>query len=146
MVSTTLPTFTNPYFIGWDRVFDRLSNISNSGTFPPYNLIQLEDEDNYLLELALAGYSEKDIEIQVEDGNLIIKGNKEEDEKERKYLHKGIAGRKFTNTFSLAEHMEVIGAELVDGILYIAIKRNIPEAKKPRVISINSGIKKKLTR
>lgn len=141
MVSTTMPNFgAFNNLIGWDSVFNRLSNIQ-SDVYPPYNLIKI-DEDKFLVEMAVAGYKEDDIEIKVEDNNLSIHGSIEKDDRE--YLHKGISSRNFKKVFSLAEYVEVNQAKLVDGILYISLERNIPEAKKPRVIEINSGSKKKL--
>lgn len=133
----------DPFYIGWDKMFNRLNDLSkvNTGSFPPYNVIQLENEDTYLIELALAGYSENDVKIIEKDGTLTITGEKKEHE--NKYLHKGIAGRSFTRSFSLGEHMEVQSAELSDGILNIILVRNIPEEKLPKQIEINSKKKRK---
>jgi molecular chaperone IbpA len=129
-------TWTNdPLFIGWEKMFNQLSDVHklNNGGFPPYNVLELE-EDKYLIELAVAGYKKSELDITEENRNLTIKGEKSDSEE--KYIHKGIAGRKFTKTFSLAEHMEVSDAKLNDGILSIIITRNIPEEKKPKAISI----------
>lgn len=127
---------SNPYLIGWDNLFPRFEEINklNANTFPPYNIIELEDEDHFLIELALAGYKKDDLEVIQKDGELIIKG--ETKDHENKYLHKGIAGRKFTRVFSLAEHINVESSELKDGMLYVILVREIPEEKKPKVISI----------
>ena len=142
MVSTTMPNFgAFNNLIGWDSIFNRLSNIQ-SDVYPPYNLVKI-NEDRFLVEMAIAGYTEDDLSIRVEDNTLIIKGQKEPDEKE--YIHKGISSKSFIKTFSLAEYIEVIEAKMIDGILYISLERNLPEAKKPRVIEINSN-KKKLTK
>lgn len=144
MSNITYTWMNDPFFIGWDKMFSRLDNLSkvNAGGFPPYNVVQGEDEDSYLVEMALAGYKQEDIEIIEENGTLTIKG--ESKERDGNYIHKGIAGRKFTRSFSLAEHMEVQGAELSDGMLYVLVKRNIPEEKKPKKIEINSPKRKSL--
>jgi molecular chaperone IbpA len=128
---------SNPYLIGWEKVFSRFEeSVKNVETaFPPYNLRKI-DEDKFVIELAVAGFSKNDISVTEQDGNLIVKGEKPDTEES--YLHKGIAGRKFTKTFSLAEHMEVTGADIKDGILYIGVRRNIPEHKLPKTIEITN--------
>jgi molecular chaperone IbpA len=130
---------TNPFMIGWDNLFPRFEELTrvNANTFPAYNIIELEDEDHFMIELALAGYKKDDLEVIEKDGELIIKGEKKD--LESKYLHKGIAGRKFTRVFSLADHIRVSGSELKDGMLYVILVREIPEEKKPKVISIKSS-------
>jgi molecular chaperone IbpA len=129
------PTWLNdPFFIGFDKMFNRITNTTNNQSgFPPYNVRKI-DEDTYVVELAVAGYNKDSIEITEHDGTLTIKGERPEDAEE--YLHKGIAGRKFTRTFTLAEYMYVDSAELKDGMLHILIKRDIPEEKKPKNITI----------
>lgn len=126
----------DPFYVGWEKMFDRLNDLSksNSGGFPPYNVVELEDDDTYLIEMALAGYTKDDIDITEEKGILTIKG--ESKEHENKYIHKGIAGRKFTRSFSLAEYMEVKSAELSDGMLKLIVVRNIPEEQKPKKITV----------
>jgi molecular chaperone IbpA len=129
------PTWLNdPFFIGFDRMFDRLTNTTtNQSGFPPYNVRKI-DEDTFVVELAVAGYNKDAINITEHDGSLIIKGERPEDVEE--YLHKGIAGRKFTRTFALGEYMFVNSADLVDGMLYVVVKREVPEEKKPKTIQI----------
>ncbi len=129
------PTWLNdPFFIGFDKMFNRLSGSTNQQSgFPPYNVRKV-DEDTYVVELAVAGYNKESIEITEHDGVLTIKGERPEDVEE--YIHKGIAGRKFTRTFTLAEYMFVDSADLNDGMLYIVVKRNVPEEKKPKTITI----------
>lgn len=132
--STTNSLLNDPFFIGFDKMFNRLSNATNQQSgFPPYN-VRKNDEDSYIVELAVAGYNKESIEITEHDGVLTIKGERPEDAEE--YVHKGIAGRKFTRTFTLAEYMFVDGAELKDGMLYVSIKREIPEEKKPKTVKI----------
>lgn len=129
------PTWLNdPFFIGFDKMFDRLTNTTtNQSGFPPYNVRKV-DEDTFVVELAVAGYNKSSIEVIEHDGVLSIKGERPEDVEE--YLHKGIASRKFTRTFALGEYMYVDSADLNDGMLYVVVKREIPEEKKPKTITI----------
>ena len=129
--------FRDPFFIGFNRELDRLSNIHREAarqSFPPYDLVKL-DEDTYKLSLAIAGFSKDEVEVSMDNGSLIIKGEKTEDTSSE-VLHKGIATRKFTRTFALGEYMEVDRAEMADGILSVFVERNIPEEKKPKTIKI----------
>lgn len=129
--------FRDPFFIGFNRELDRLSNIYREAThqsYPPYNLVKI-DEDTYQLSLAVAGFSKDEVSVSVDNGSLVVKGEKTE-ETENQILHKGIATRKFTRTFALGEYMEVDRAEMADGILNIFVERNIPEEKKPKAIKI----------
>ena len=137
MVSTTMDLFKDPFFIGVDRELNRLMHVHGAATkqsYPPYDIIQLGDDD-YLLKIAAAGFSKDDLEITVKDGTLVIAGDKAEAD-DRKYLHKGIAMRNFTRTFALGEYMEVVSAEMENGVLIVNIKREIPEEKKPKQITI----------
>lgn len=137
MVNTTMDLFKDPFFIGVDRELNRLMHIHGAATkqsYPPYDIIQLDD-DSYVLKLAAAGFSRKDLDITVKDGTLVIAGNKSEADAD-KYLHKGIAMRNFTRTFALGEYMEVVSASMEDGILIINVKRELPEEKKPKQITI----------
>jgi molecular chaperone IbpA len=124
------------FFIGWNRELARLNNAhrTNSQSYPPYDLLKL-DEDTYKLSLAVAGFSKDDIDVSVDNGSLVIKGELVE-VTDAEVVHKGIAGRKFTRTFALGEYMEVTGAELKDGMLTIHIDRIVPEEKKPKSIKI----------
>jgi len=135
MVNTfTWDLFNDPFFIGFDKFTNRLSTAQlNSTGFPPYNVRKI-DEDTYVVELAVAGFESESLSITEHNGTLSIKGEKPEDKEE--YLHKGIAGRKFTRTFALGEYMYVDSADLSNGMLYVIIKRNIPEEKKPKYITI----------
>ena len=129
------PTWLNdPFFIGFDRMINRMTNTTNQQSdFPPYNVRKIND-DAFVVELAVAGYNKNSIDVQEHDGSLIIKGEKPEEAEE--YLHKGIAGRNFTRTFALGEYMYVDSADLNDGMLYIVVKREVPEEKKPKTIKI----------
>jgi len=106
----------------------------NSQSYPPYDLLKL-DEDTYRLSIAVAGFSKENIDVSIDNGTLIIKGEIVE-VTDAEVVHKGIAGRKFTRTFALGEYMEVTGAEMKDGMLHISIDRIVPEDKKPKSIDI----------
>jgi molecular chaperone IbpA len=134
--------FKDPFFIGFNREMERLSNVqlaSRQTNYPPYDLVKL-DEDTFKLSLAVAGFSKDNISVLVDNGTLIVKGEIEE-VRDAEVVHKGIAGRKFTRTFALGEYMEVTGAEMKDGMLHIDIDRIIPEEKKPKEIAIKSNKK-----
>jgi molecular chaperone IbpA len=128
--------FNDPFFIGFNRELGRLNNAHkvNSQSYPPYDLLKL-DEDTYRISVAVAGFGKNDIDVSVDNGTLIIKGEITETT-DAEIVHKGIAGRKFTRTFALGEYMEVTGAELKDGMLHINVDRIVPEDKKPKVIKI----------
>jgi len=125
--------------IGFDQLFSELdrtfANSVNQG-YPPYNIIKL-NEDNYQIELAVAGFSMNELSITVDKDQLIIEGHTNEHEDDiPSYLHKGIANRNFIRTFKIAEHMEVTTADLELGILRITLERNIPEELQPKKIAI----------
>jgi len=130
--------------IGFDRLYSMLDNATRTAQsqpgYPPYN-IELIDENTYKITMAIAGFSESELDIQIENNTLTITGKKQKDEREkqRKYLHQGIAARNFEHRFQLADHVIVKGADLTNGILNIDLVREIPEAMKPRKISISSG-------
>jgi molecular chaperone IbpA len=128
--------FNDPFFIGFNRELNRLNTAhkTNSQSYPPYDLLKL-DEDTYQISLAIAGFSKEDINVSVDNGTLIIKGEIVE-VTDAEVVHKGIAGRKFTRTFALGEYMEVTSAELKDGMLHVHVVRIIPEDKKPKIIDI----------
>jgi len=138
MVSSfALDLFKDPFFIGFNRELERLNTVHNLATrqaYPPYDIIKL-DEDTYKLSLAVAGFSQENIDVSVDNGTLIIKGEITEIQ-DAEIVHKGIAGRKFTRTFALGEYMEVTGAEMKDGMLNISIDRIVPEDKKPKQIKV----------
>ena len=124
-----------PLTIGFDRYFDELNRLSNHTTtnYPPYNIVK-EDSENYCIELAIAGFGKKDIEITKERNVLTIEGKVDEDSKD--FVHKGLASRAFKRTFTLADDVEVSGADMVDGILHVKLVRIIPEEDKPVSIKI----------
>jgi len=127
-----------PYAVGYDRVFDQLqkyvtNNVQSSG-FPPYN-IQKGGDYNYTIELALAGFSKDDIEVEVADGTLSVRSDKKS-EPDDYSIHRGISYRKFDRKFTLADDIVVNGASLENGLLRIELERVIPEEKKPRLIEV----------
>jgi molecular chaperone IbpA len=136
MMNDPWAIFNDPFFIGFNRNLTQLNNVykTNNQSYPPYDLLKL-DEDTYVLSLAVAGFSKEDIDVSVDNGSLVIKGETVE-VTDAEVVHKGIANRKFTRTFALGEYMEVVGAELKDGMLTIKIDRIVPEEKKPKTIKI----------
>lgn len=127
--------------VGFDRLFnDLVDNATKleTGGYPPYNIERL-DENQYEITLAVAGFSEDELELEIVDRDLRITGSKDADSHEsREFLHQGIAGRNFDRRFRLADHVQVRGAELKNGLLTITLEREIPEAKKPRKIEIGA--------
>lgn len=133
-----------PFTVGFDRIFDRLVEIENRPAqmqtgFPPYNIRTSKDELKFSIELALAGLTEEDVDIEVKENQLTIKsvydGNGEDFEG---FVHKGISKRKFTRSFTLADDIEVVGASFKNGLLTIGLERIIPDHKKPQKIKINN--------
>ena len=127
-----------PYAVGYDRIFDTLSRyVDNNATstgFPPYN-IRKEGDYNYVVEMALAGFGKKDIEVEVAEGTLSVRSVKENTEDEST-VYRGISYRKFERKFTLADDLIVNGAKLENGMLTIDIERVVPEEKKPRLVSV----------
>lgn len=143
VTNTALKLFDNfhqiaPYAVGFDRIFDTLSRYGEHNTvstgFPPYN-IRKGGDYTYTIEMALAGFGKKDIEIEVADGLLMVRSIKETDEKEGP-IYQGISYRKFTRKFTLADDIVVTDASLENGMLRINLERIVPEAKKSRLITI----------
>lgn len=128
--------------IGFDRLADMLTNASrvDGNGYPPYN-IQARGEDRYRISMAVAGFSEADLDIVTEQNTLTVSGaRKDDDESEsREFLYRGIANRSFERRFQLADHVRVEAARLENGLLHIDLQREIPEQMKPRRISIGSG-------
>ncbi len=124
--------------VGFDRVFDLLDQVGkvDAGGYPPYNIERLSEND-YRITLAVAGFGEDEIDIVAQENLLTVTGKRPEGEDGRTFLHQGIAGRSFERRFQLAEHVTVSGASLVNGLLNVELRREVPEAKKPRRIAIN---------
>ena len=132
--------------LGFDKFFDDVEKLltmdiqKSASNFPPHNILKLDDT-RYIVELAIAGFSKDEIDISVNAGVLTVKGEKEDKESEVQYLHKGIGTRSFTKTITVADTIEVKGAEFKDGILRIGLENVIPEHKKPRKIEIGNELK-----
>ncbi len=128
--------------VGFDHLSTLLDNIHRSdrapNSYPPYN-IELINENNYQITMAVSGFNSDELDIKSEHRTLTIKGQKHPDENTRNYLHQGIAARNFERKFQLADHIEITGAQLENGLLHIDLAREIPEAMKPKTIPINEG-------
>jgi len=129
----------NPYAVGFDRMFDRLQDHqalhqTNTG-FPPYN-IRKEGDYNFVIELALAGLTKEDLEVEVVEGTLIVRSVEKKKEEGGELLHRGISYRQFNRSFTLADDVVVNDAKMENGMLLIDLERVVPEEKKPRTIKI----------
>ena len=128
--------------VGFDRLFDMLDSVAQYDTnqsYPPYN-IERSDETHYRISVAVAGFADKDLAVEVRDGVLTVQGKRTDDNARNEnsgYLYQGIAGRAFERRFQLAEHVEVKGAKLENGLLHVDLERIVPEERKPRRIPIN---------
>lgn len=147
MVTQNVANLRNldPFFVGFDRFFrqleslDRVDAFTRPQSYPPYNIRSLDD-DRYQIELAVAGFEEDDLEVVYQDSKITVKGDmKKEDGESGDVLHRGIANRHFARQFTLADTIEVEGAELKNGMLIISLKNIIPDSKKPRQIKIAAG-------
>ena len=124
--------------VGFDRLASLMSSASRQdqgNSFPPYN-IRTTSEDNYQITMAVAGFSDADIDITTEHNRLLVSGQRNEEEEQGEYLHRGIATRSFERRFNLADHVKVVSASMENGLLHINLEREIPEAMKPRSIEI----------
>ena len=132
---------------GFDRlasVFDSLASVDgDTPTYPPYN-IERRGENEYRISMAVAGFAEGDLNIEVKENAVTVRGERGEKSEETDYLHRGIATRAFERRFQLADHVEVKGANLENGLLHIDLVRELPETMKPRSVEINGGAKAKV--
>ena len=132
--------------VGFDRLFSALDQVAgydgSATTYPPYNIERTSD-NTYRVSVAVAGFAESDIAIEVKENALTIRGEKSENKEEKKgeILHQGIAARAFERRFQLADHVVVTGAASENGLLHVDLVREVPEAQKPRTIAINKGAK-----
>ena len=130
------------FFVGFDDQLKRMQTLhddltKNIPNYPPYNIKKI-DETHYVIEVAVAGFAQQDIEIEIDGGKLVVKGNVQSAEQEENFLFKGIASRAFTRTFALNDQVEVKDAELFNGMLKIALERMIPEMQKPKKVAVKS--------
>ena len=142
---TRLTTLDLPSYykatIGFDRIFDELERTfanSQSNSYPPYNIAKLDDNE-FVISLAVAGFTMDDLEITKESNVLRIEGTSPKSEEQVNYLHKGIGSRNFRREFALADYVEVVEARLSVGMLNIRLRRDIPEALQPKKIEITTG-------
>ena len=127
-----------PYSIGFDNLFDRLfdMDLESSSSYPPYNISKVDD-NNYIIEMALAGFNKDDIEIELADSELTVRSKKREDSnKDVNLIHQGISHRSFNRKFTLSEEILVKNAEMKNGMLIVKLEKFIPENKKPKLINI----------
>lgn len=131
--------------IGFDRMANLLDSITRSEqsqpSYPPYN-IELTGDDKYRISMAVAGFDQSELDIQVHENTLTVSGKKTVDAEQKKFLHQGIAARNFERRFQLAEYVEVKAASVDNGLLHIDLVREVPEAAKPRTIAIEGGDKR----
>jgi len=130
--------FPRSAFVGFDHLFNELDRVTRHAqdSYPPHNIVKLTDDSKeYLIELAVAGFSKDEVQVEVNDRTLTVRG--EHQVKGREYIHKGISTKKFTRDFRLSEYVEVAGADMKDGILSIHLKVVVPEDQRPRLIQIN---------
>ena len=135
------------FFVGFDDQFNRLQKLhdditKNIPNYPPYNIRKVDDT-HYTIEMAVAGFGQNEIDIEIDGGKLVVKGNVSQ-EAEDNFLFKGIANRAFTRTFALNDQVEVKDAELFNGMLKIALERLIPETQKPKKVAVKSKGEKQL--
>ncbi len=128
------------FAVGFDNIFDELHRVTSqqaNTNYPPYNVIKYTD-DQFAIELAVAGFRDGEIDIEVENNQLTIRGEQAADTREGlEFLHRGISARNFVRTFTLADHVEIVEAHTANGILTISLERKIPEEKKPKKIAIS---------
>ena len=134
-------TSLTPFTVGMDRMFRDLEQFSNSYVasstgYPPYNIEQVDD-GKWIISMAIAGFSEDDIEVSQKERNLTVKGKIKDKDDENEFVHRGIANRSFERTFRLGEHVLVKNATLKNGMLAIDLEQEIPEEEKPKVIPIS---------
>lgn len=132
--------------IGFDRLVQMLDSMAGSTEdtgYPPYNIERL-GENSYRITMAVAGFSKNEITVEIKEQSLTVRGEKAPEDKERHFLHRGIAARSFERRFQIADYVEVVGADLTDGLLHIELKRNLPERMRPRTIEIGGSDAKQI--
>jgi molecular chaperone IbpA len=134
-----LATQIHRHSVGFDNLFDQLNRTfassKSENTYPPHNVVKLDDT-HYVIEVAVAGFNEDEIDVELKENVLTVKGEQAKKDTEIEYLHKGISARNFVRTFPLAEHIEVCGATVKNGILAVALEQVVPEESKPKKIAI----------
>ena len=142
MTQYTFSTFDLPtlhrHAIGFDRMFEELNRTfanSKGDNYPPYNVVKLDDA-HYVVEVAVAGFNEEELDVELKDGVLTVAGERAKQEDAPEYLHRGISARSFVRRFTLADNVEVRAATVKNGILSVALEHVVPEEKKPKKIAI----------
>lgn len=135
--STSLPKAISDAFVGFDKMFEKLSSFDSGSTYPPFNVIKVSD-DVFEIQLAVAGFDKKNLTVTEDNGTLLISGDAagKNDAEDARYVYRGIGARKFTKRFALAEHMYVKDTWYINGILSVLVYRNIPESHKPKTFEI----------
>ena len=133
LISSLTPSLFRQMVVGFDDFFDSI-DYNYRETYPPYN-IRRKADDRYILEIAVAGFRRKDLDVSLDNNTLVVEGMR--DTTENEYIHKGMSTRSFKRTWSLARYMEVDKADFEDGVLKLELKRNLPEELKPKKIKIN---------
>ena len=133
LISSLTPSLFRQMVVGLDDFFDSI-DYNYRETYPPYN-IRRKADDKYILEIAVAGFRRRDLDVSLDNNTLVVEGRR--DTSENEYIHKGMSTRSFKRTWSLARYMEVDKADFEDGILKLELKRNLPEELKPKKIKIN---------
>ncbi len=134
-----IPSF-DKFFVGYEPMLKRFEEAQSTlakviPNYPPYNIVKV-DENKYVIEMAVAGFGKHNLDLEFQDGTLVISGNSALNDEDNEYLYKGIADRSFTRKFSLADTVEIKGADLVNGMLKVWLENIIPDSKKPKKIDI----------
>ena len=134
-----IPSF-DKFFVGYEPMLKRFEEAQSTlakviPNYPPYNIVKV-DENKYVIEMAVAGFGKNSLDLEFQDGTLVISGNSALNDEDNEYLYKGIADRSFTRKFSLADTVEIKGADLVNGMLKVWLENIIPDSKKPKKIDI----------
>lgn len=139
MTNLAFTNFPRDTFLGFDQLFNTLQTVTPESArgsgYPPYNVIK-KDDGHFLIEIAVAGFRKEDIDLTLEKGVLTIAGKKQSGTDTREYAHRGISQRAFERSFTLADTLKVVGADIVDGMLVIILENNIPEEDKPQTINL----------
>jgi len=142
-MTTSAYNFPRDLFLGFDSLFDNLyqynDNQNAKQTYPPYNVVK-KDDNHYLIEIAVAGFKSDDINLTLEKGVLTVDGKKDRDET-TEYIRQGISARNFKRSFTLADTIKVVGADVVDGLLLIGLENVVPEEEKPKTINLGEFTK-----
>ena len=143
-MTTSAYNFPRDLFLGFDSLFDNLyqynDNQQSKQSYPPYNVVK-KDENHYLIEIAVAGFKSEDIDLTLEKGILTVAGDKKMKEGITDYIRKGISNRNFKRSFTLADTIKVVGADVVDGLLLIGLENVVPEEEKPKTINLGEFTK-----